>query len=281
MSNPLRVVTFNNLPQAFQITQGWAAQAGHKVVLAVTSPGPKTRRSMGYRQIAAMAGDQNIELLVTTRLKTVVIPILRALQPDLIVSFSFPWLLPAELLATARFGAVNLHPALLPAYRGPNPLRQFYDAAPVIGATLHWTEGEFDTGRILSQHRAAMPRPATSEAIFAAWGPTMMMALAGDPGEAQPEVGVSYAAEFTEADYWLDIQSPAHTLQCQMVALAFTGAYPIRIRIANQIWQLERVDLVEDRSSSAPPGSIVEQASAGVLVQTGAGLAKLIGQVVP
>jgi methionyl-tRNA formyltransferase len=278
----LRIVTFNNLPIAFRITQEWAAAAGHDVILVVTSPGPKTRRSEGYREIAALTGERNIELLSTTRVKSVVTPVLRALQPDLIVSFTFPWLLPPELLATARLGAVNMHPALLPAYRGPNVLRQFYDGAPEIGATLHWTDAAFDTGRILSQQRAPLPRPCTPEAMMAAWGPTIVAALtegvaraiAGEPGVPQPEQGASYAAVFAEHEHWLDLSEPAFVLQCKASALLGAGHAPM-LRLGETDVQVARVDLVDDQTPRGAPGEILERQPDAVLVQTRDGVAKI------
>jgi methionyl-tRNA formyltransferase len=283
---PLRIVTFNNLPVAFRAMQGWAAQAGHKVVMTVTSPGPKTRRTTGYQEIAALAGEQNIELLITTRMKAIATPILSALKPDLIVCFSFPWLLPPELLATARLGSINLHPALLPAYRGPNVLRQFYDAAPRIGATLHWIDGSFDTGAILAQHSAALPRPCTRETMMAAWVGTIMAALgegaqkaiAGYPGRPQPSEGTSYAAEFTEQDYWLDLGESAYALQCKVVALSFFGAHLVMARINNEVWTIAQIDLVEGPVSEALPGSVIERLADGFVVQTGEGAARLIAR---
>jgi methionyl-tRNA formyltransferase len=290
----IRIVSFNNIPGVFGLVRQWATQAGHTIVLIVTSPGPKSRRSTGFQQIAAMAGEQNIEVLITTRLKTVATPLLRELKPDLIVSASFPWLLPPELLQTARLGAVNLHPALLPAYRGPNVARQFYDAAPSVGATLHWMDGDFDTGRILSQHSVALPRPCTPETMLGAWAPTMLAALsegvaraiAGDPGTPQPPTGASYAAAFSESEYWLDLNEPAFRLQCKTTALnlfrspqvtALNGLNPTQARahIAGRAWQIERIDLVDAAPSTAQPGTVLEQLTDGLIVQTGDGVVKI------
>jgi methionyl-tRNA formyltransferase len=227
----MRIVTLNNMPFAFNFTQQWAAQAGHEVVLAVTSPGPKSRRSDGYKEIAAAAGEKNIELLITTRMKTVLAPIVARIAPDMIVSFTFPWLLPKEVLQHARLGAVNLHPAALPAYRGPNVLRQFYDRAPVMGATLHWTDAEFDTGRILAQHTAPMPERVTRDAIFAVWPGLMMRTLAegtakaaaGAPGTPQDESLATYAAPFTPGEHVLDLTSPFNDLLARCTALNMLG----------------------------------------------------------
>ncbi len=285
---PLRIVTFNNLPVAFQAVHRWAAQAGHKVILTVTSPGPKTRRSTGYQEIAKMAGEQNIELLTTTRIKTIATPVLSALKPDLILSFSFPWLLPPELIATARLGAINLHPAVLPAYRGPNAIRQFYDAAPRIGATMHWIDNSFDTGPILAQHSTPLPRPCTRETVMNAWAGCIMAAIAegaqkaimGHPGTPQPSEGASDAAEFTESDYDLNLNESAFALQCKATALAFFGQRAILTRIDGQLWDISRIELVDGTNSSAAPGSIIEPLPDGLIVQTGDGLAKLVAQKV-
>jgi hypothetical protein len=48
---PLRIVSFKSLPPAFHLVQQWAAQAGHTVVLTVTTPGPRGRRSEGYKAL--------------------------------------------------------------------------------------------------------------------------------------------------------------------------------------------------------------------------------------
>lgn len=280
---PLRIVTFNNFPAAFDMVRQWAAKAEHNIVLAITSPGPKTRRSEGYKQITATAGQNNIETLVTTRLKTVVTPILETLKPDLIISFTFPWLIPSEVRKTARLGAVNLHPAALPAYRGPNPLRQFYDAAPLIGSTLHWMDDEFDTGRILSQHTAPLPKPFTFDAVQTAWFSTMVGALeegttraiAGDPGRPQSETGASYGAPFTEDEHWLDFTEPAYTLQCKVIALNYFGTIQAKAKIEGQDWQIEQLDLMEDTSNNGKPGLIVERLEDGLIVKVGDGTVKI------
>lgn len=279
----LRIVTLNNYPGAFEMVRQWAERSGHQIVLVVTTPGPKTRRSQGFKEIAATAGELNLEVLITTRLKTVATPILQMLKPDLIVSFTFPWLIPPGLRQAARIGAVNLHPSLLPAYRGPNPIRQFYDAAPMVGATMHWTDDEFDTGRILSQQSAPLPKPCTFDTINGAWFPAMAAAfeegvaraIAGDPGDEQPTAGASYAAAFSEAEGWLDFSRPAFSLQCQAAALNYFGAIGAKAHIAGQDWLVERLDLLEDTTANAKPGSLIEQLEDGLIVQAGDGAVKI------
>ena len=78
--------------------------------------------------------------------------LLADLQPDLIAVACFPYIFPSALLQLPRYGCLNLHPSLLPAYRGPLPLfwmaRQGERRA---GVTLHFLDEGLDTGDIVAQ----------------------------------------------------------------------------------------------------------------------------------
>ncbi len=50
----------------------------------------------------------------------------QGLEPDLIVVHSMSQLLKANIFTIPRFGTINLHPSLLPKYRGPNPCFWMY-----------------------------------------------------------------------------------------------------------------------------------------------------------
>ena len=74
------------------------------------------------------------------------------LKPDLIVSAHFQRILPPELFAWATVGAFNLHPSLLPKYRGMSPQHWpivFGDSATAV--TVHRMSNEVDTGNIMRQ----------------------------------------------------------------------------------------------------------------------------------
>jgi methionyl-tRNA formyltransferase len=280
----LRIVTFNNLPGPFRITQGWAAQAGHKVVLAVTTPGPAARRSESYREILAAAPTE-LDLLVTTRIRRVALPLIRELRPDLILSFTFPYRLPPELRALARIGAVNLHPTVLPAYRGPNPMRAIYDGYPLLGATLHWTEDDFDTGAILSQHSAPLPTDLSIERVFTTWAPLMGAALAegvaravaGEPGTPQDDAGASYGAAFGAEEHWLDWRDPGYRLQQKCVALTMIGA-AARARIGEGDHRIARITPIPDPKALHPPGTVLSQDHDGLTIACGDGAVRVVVQ---
>ncbi len=284
----LRIVTFNVLGPAYQLVERWAAQAQHKIVLVVTTPGPSTRRTPGYRAVVEGAPVDR-DVLVTTRLRRVAAPLIRELKPDLVLSFTFPYRIPSEITGLPRYGAVNLHPTPLPYYRGPNPLRLIYEGFPFMGATLHRTEEDFDTGVIYSQNTAPLPEPVTVDAILAVW-PALMLrtlaegveaAVAGAPGRPQDHSQATYGAQFSEAEHWLDWTEPRAVIQRKVAALNVFGAGNARAVIAGQPYAVEKVEPLADSPDESEPGTVLDQTAVRVTVRVKDGALHVFGSALP
>lgn len=119
-----------------------------------------------------------------------------ALSPDVFVVVDFGQFLPPELLAVPRMGSVNLHPSLLPRWRGASPLQWTLAAGDeTTGVTvLYVTEG-MDSGDILSQETAPVEPDDTAETLGARLsrqGARQMMEVLdamrrGETPEARPQ----------------------------------------------------------------------------------------------
>ncbi len=71
---------------------------------------------------------------------------------DVLLTYRCPYIIPPELYNKARFGAFNIHPSLLPAYKGLNPWEEiFRNHETVSGVTIHRLSAEPDSGEILIQ----------------------------------------------------------------------------------------------------------------------------------
>lgn len=82
---------------------------------------------------------------------------LTALEADVLISVAFPHRIPEEVTDLFRCGGVNLHPALLPEYRGPHPIHVMVldgALARCAGVTLHRISSGFDEGDIIAQTAA-------------------------------------------------------------------------------------------------------------------------------
>jgi methionyl-tRNA formyltransferase len=66
----------------------------------------------------------------------------------------FPRRLPVEIATLPKYGCFNIHPSLLPRYRGPSPLFwQFYNGDRYGGVTVHQVTENIDAGPIIAQQR--------------------------------------------------------------------------------------------------------------------------------
>ncbi len=112
------------------------AASQHDVAAVVTNPDrPRGRgRQLASTAVKEAAVEMGLPVLQPESLAAPELADrLRALVPDLLCVVAFS-ILPAELLAVPRLGAINLHPSLLPKYRG---------AAPIVWALVR---GETRTG---------------------------------------------------------------------------------------------------------------------------------------
>jgi len=105
---------------------------------------------------------------------------LAELRPDVACVACFPLRIPPTLLALPRHGFLNMHPALLPRHRGPEPLFWTFRAGErESGVTIHFMDEQFDTGDIAMQAPVQLPDGiggAAAERLCAARGGGLMVA---------------------------------------------------------------------------------------------------------
>ena len=78
--------------------------------------------------------------------------ILKNLKPELIVLISYGKILPVSILETASLAAINVHPSLLPEYRGAAPMEwALINGEKKTGITVIRMQGRMDTGDIITQ----------------------------------------------------------------------------------------------------------------------------------
>ncbi len=189
-------------------------------------------------------------------------PLLRALEPDLMVCWGFPWKLPPAALEVARLGSINLHPALLPRHRGPIPLAwALREGDGRFGITWHRMDAELDTGRLLAQTSIPIEDDDVEitdfglklgAAAFRLLPGVLERVAAGDPGDLQPEEGASWAGYFEDDEYArVDWSQPARRIHDQVRAWNLTFGMG---RIVAPVAELdgERVRIV--RTSLRDPG---------------------------
>lgn len=95
------------------------------------------------------------------------LPRLQQLSPDYIFSFYYRFMIPIELLRTAKIAALNMHGSLLPKYRGRAPVNwAVLHGEAETGATLHIMEEKPDAGDIVAQTAVPIEIHETAHEVF-------------------------------------------------------------------------------------------------------------------
>lgn len=93
-----------------------------------------------------------LDIIKTEDKKNSIMKILHDYTPDILFTYRCPYILPDDILATLPLGAYNIHPSLLPKYKGQNPWEEiFSNKESESGVTLHLITNEIDSGVIVSQ----------------------------------------------------------------------------------------------------------------------------------
>jgi len=279
----LRVVTLNYLPSAYKMATEWIHENGHEHVLAVTSPGIKTRATPAYKDVLPLI-PSHVDSLVTTKMKSVLTPMLHQIKPDIILCFTFAHRLDAELCQIPTYGSVNIHPSVLPLYRGPNPMRQFYDGANVFGATAHRIADGYDTGEVLSQEYEKMPNIITQNTTFR-WGQLikkaisngMEKAILGQSGFIQNDSQATYAEPFTEDEKWIHLDEPSNVILRKTIALNLAGGLA-KTCINGQVYKIHSAHYLPNLSNNTI-GSVIKQSKGVFVIATADGAVQLVTEL--
>ncbi|NIK56439.1 methionyl-tRNA formyltransferase [Kribbella shirazensis] len=267
----LRIVGLNAFLPGFRLVHEFAERNGHELALVVTLP-QTTRYGAADPMVMGLPDDLNV--LITRKLRTVAAPVIAAMQPDVVISAAFPRLIPREILDIPKYGAINCHPSPLPAGRGPTPQRLIYEGDERVAATVHRTAAEFDTGAILAQRIAPLPDDLNGTGLMESWRTLLSECLdeavprlvAGDPGDPQDPAAASEAPLFTDAERVLDLTERSRVIRRKAAALNVT-APSAQVHLDGATHLVTRTDLV-DTDSTAAPGSVLEQHADGWTVQT-------------
>lgn len=98
---------------------------------------------------------------------------LQAFRPDLIVLAGFLWKFPNHIIAQFPRIIINIHPALLPKYGGKGMYGMHVHRAVLengdteTGITIHYVDGHYDNGDIISQHRVDISDCTSADVIAA------------------------------------------------------------------------------------------------------------------
>jgi len=165
-----------NIPKALSsalitpnITQVTQALLHHSTLSLIIDTGNSAQPAAGLKgrikkllnrapSVQAWAAQQGIDYVKYSKDKEGdIAQLIEQRKIDLLVSYAAP-LLGDAIISVAKNASINIHPSLLPAYRGGSPLPwQVIEQAQTTGATVHLLNSKIDQGPILGRAESKLP----------------------------------------------------------------------------------------------------------------------------
>lgn len=165
-----RIVFFGTPDAAAVSLRALIERAGTETqIVGVVTQAPK---AVGRKQVVTkspvhvLAEQHGIPVATPSKLDATFTQWLQELKPDVAVLVVYGKILPEAVLAVPKRGFINVHPSLLPLYRGPSPVvSALRDGAAETGITIMQLDREVDHGPVLAQRSVPVAADATGGSL--------------------------------------------------------------------------------------------------------------------
>lgn len=246
----------------------------HEIVAVYTQPDRQAGRGkkLTPSPVKLIAQAHQIPVYQPHKLTSLDIP------ADIMVVVAYGLILPVSVLNTPRFGCINVHTSLLPAYRGAAPVQQaILNGETQTGVSIMQLDKGCDTGPVFQQQSCPIHPTDTSETVLHTLSLLGAKALIETLDQIEHGTAVATPQDHSQATY-------AHKIEKQQGNIDWTqSAQHIDQAIrAYQPWptaythiNTDRLNILEAtptaQSGKEKPGTVLSVNKQGVLVSTGKG----------
>ncbi|PKN68139.1 MAG: hypothetical protein CVU57_00505 [Deltaproteobacteria bacterium HGW-Deltaproteobacteria-15] len=214
MVKATRIVFLGSYPWSVLLLNGLWDVPGIEVTRIITTPG-RGNTSLSQTPVEEFCRSRGAadRLVVSPSLDDAAFKrSLESFRAHFALSVAYPRRIPNDFCTAFIHGGLNLHPSLLPRWRGPDPVRRALLAADCkIGVTLHQIAEEFDAGDILWQEEVEVRSGDNSWSILERLGnitvaalPRILAGFVEGNLALRPQTGeATYASPVREEERWV------------------------------------------------------------------------------
>lgn len=244
-----------------------------------------------YTLIWNRARNDNVAIFSPEHIKQAEREQIASLEPDIFVCFAYGHILGPKFFSLFKFGGINLHPSLLPKYRGATPVNAaILNCDDETGFSIQKMALGMDEGDILYQQKERLTGTETAEqvlknsALYGGMNITQILrkiAKTGKLPDSFPQEGkASYCSIIKKEDGKINWNNSAEKIDAQIRAYTpwpgcFTNSGNLQLRIlkARAASKVAAQDPSVVKNTSAVPGTVLEyNKQRGILIQTGSGV---------
>jgi methionyl-tRNA formyltransferase len=243
-------------------------QSSHEIVAVYTQPDRPAGRGQQLHEspVKQLAQKHHLPLFQPEKLRE-----FPHENIDVFIVAMYGLLIPEFILHNPKHGCINVHPSLLPRWRGAAPIiRPLLMGDSETGVTIMQMEKGLDTGDILLQEKyliLASDNIKTLQAKLSAMGAELLLTTLANLDKITPQKQddslATYAQKIQKTEYQINWLQSAEAINRQIRAF-----YPAFSYLEDQLikfWEAESIP----QNVSASPGTIIDSGSEGIDIATG------------
>ncbi|XP_020999567.1 uncharacterized protein LOC107489875 [Arachis duranensis] len=199
--------------------------------------------------------DRGKKALFITLIQDAFLSNLKALQPELCVTAAYGNILPTKFLDIPALGTVNIHPSLLPLYRGAAPVqRALQDGVKETGVSLAFTVRELDAGPIIASETVEVDdqikAPNLLELLFYKGSellirelPSIFDGSASVNAQPQDHSKATLAPKISQDESWLVFDQEASVLHNKVRAFSGWPGTRAKVQVVEKNGEQKTLDM--------------------------------------
>lgn len=278
----MRTVFFGSAPIAFPLLDALLESPLDEVACVVTQPDRPVGRRLKLTPcpVKEIALEKGLPVFSPEKIgDEESIRTLKAQEADLFVVVAYGQYIPPPVLDIPPKGAINLHPSLLPKYRGSSPIQwALANGDEVTGATILYVSRKMDAGDIILQQKLPIhpeDNAVTLEQRLSKAGAELLTEAvdrirAGTvQAVPQDDAAATEVRKLVKEDGRLDWTLRAHTLNNRIRAfVAWPGCF---CEAPSRSGEMQRIKILRARveEGRGAPGEVLDASGDGPLIATG------------